>query len=305
MTGETLALVLLAAAKWITDLGIVWLVGVCAFRMISGPADDAGGPMEPPSVDRRLVRQAGCALAVLIVAAGARLYAQTWSSFGLDEPITGELARLVAGQTRWGGRWTWQVIAVGAAVPMAALVMARVPGGWLLLGAATLGVVGTAPMTGHALAHAGGPLRPMLLQILHLLAAGVWLGALFVLLSAGLGRPGASDGAAVARLVHRYSPVALTAAAVLAATGVLTAVLYVDHIPQLWQTGYGRVLLLKTGLFGLTAGLGAFNWRWVRPQLTAAGGPGRLRRSGAAELVAAAVVLAVTAWLVHLPMPHE
>ena len=98
MTGETLALVLLAAAKWITDLGIVWLVGVCAFRMISGPADDAGGPMEPPSVDRRLVRQAGCALAVLIVAAGARLYAQTWSSFGLDEPITGELARLVAGR---------------------------------------------------------------------------------------------------------------------------------------------------------------------------------------------------------------
>ena len=272
MTGETFALVLLAAAKWITDRGIVWLVGVCAFRMIPSPADDAGGPMEPPNVDRRLVRHAGCALAVLIVAAGARLYAQTWSSFGLDEPITGELVRLVAGQTRWGGRWTWQVLAVGAAVPMAALAMARVTGGWLLLGAATLGVVSTAPMTGHALAHAGGPFRPMLLQILHLLAAGVWLGALFVLLSAGLGRSGTSDGAAVARL---------------------------------WQTGYGRVLLLKTGLFGLTAGLGAFNWRWVRPQLTAAGGPDRLRRSGATELVAAAVVLAATAWLVHLPMPHE
>ena len=304
MTGETQALILLAAAKWITDLGIVWLVGACAFQMISGLSDGAGGVAGPPSLDRRLVRHAGCALAVLIAASGARLYAQTWSSFGLDEPITGELVRLVAGQTRWGGRWTWQVLAAGAAVPMAALVMARVRYGWVLLGAATLGVVGTAPMTGHALAHAGGPLRPMVLQSLHLLAAGAWLGTLFVLLSTGVGSR-VSGGAALARLVERFSPVALIAAAVLAATGVLTAVLYVDHVPQLWQTGYGRVLMLKSGLFGLTAGLGAFNWRRVRPQLTTAGGADRLRRSGTAELVTAAVVLAVTAWLVHLPMPHQ
>ena len=67
---------------------------------------------------------------------------------------------------------------------------------------------------------------------------------------------------------------ALTAAAVLAATGALTAVLYVDHIPQLWQTGYGRVLLLKIRAVRVDRGdLGAFNWRWVRPATDGGGRP--------------------------------
>ena len=81
--------------------------------------------------------------------------------------------------------------------------------------------------------------------------------------------------------------------------------LYVDEMRQLWETTYGRALLTKTGLFGVTAVLGAYNWRRVRPRVGAAGGVARLRRSGTAELVVGATVLAVTAWLVHLPMPHE
>jgi putative copper export protein len=86
---------------------------------------------------------------------------------------------------------------------------------------------------------------------------------------------------------------------------VWTAVLYVDEIPQLWETLYGRALLLKVGLFGVTAVLGAYNWRRVRPALTSPGGVARLRRSSTLELLVALTVLAVTAWLVHLPMPHE
>jgi putative copper export protein len=311
MTGEAYALLLLVLAKWITDVGIVWLVGACALRAITaviarrGDRGDAGSA---PDLDRGLVRHAGLALGLLLVATAARLYAQTYASFGLDEAVTGELLRLVAEETRWGGRWMWQGAAVVVAAPMVVLVMGQVRLGWWLLGAATLIVVGTAPLTGHAIAYSGGAVVPMALQVGHLLAAGVWLGSLLALVAVALPRLGSGEGdhgLVVARLVDRFSPVALTAAALLAGTGVWTAVLYVDEIPQLWETLYGRALLLKVGLFGVTAALGAYNWRRVRPALTSTGGVARLRRSSRLELLVALTVLAVTAWLVHLPMPHE
>ncbi len=306
MAGETYALVLLSAAKWITDLGVVWLVGVFAFRVVAGPG--GASDVDSGELDRRLTCHAGLALALLFVAAAARLYAQTYSSFGLDEPVTGDLLRLVAEQTRWGGRWIWQSAAVVVGAPAVAMVAARVRWGWQLLGAAALAIVATAPMTGHALAYAGGAVIPMALQIGHLLAAGIWLGALGMLLSVGLqslGGESGGDGAALSQLVDRFSPVALTAAVTLAGTGAWTAFLYVDEIPQLWETVYGRVLLLKTGFVAATAALGAYNWKRVRPLLGTGGGADRLRRSGTAELLVALVLLAVTAWLVHLPIPHE
>ncbi len=58
--------------------------------------------------------------------------------------------------------------------------------------------------------------------------------------------------------------------------------------------------------FGVVAGIGLFNWRWVRPALTAASrgeAADLLLRSACLELIVAAVVLALTAALVALPMP--
>lgn len=306
MAGDTYALTLLSGAKWLADVAIVWLIGVGAYRFVVAVTP----PGDVRALDIMLIRQAGLALALLVVATAGRLYAQTYSSFGLDEPITGELVRLVAEQTRWGGRWQMQVAAVALAVPATALVAVKSGARWTwwVLGATVLAIVGVAPTTGHAFAYDGGVVLPMALQTGHLLAAGVWLGTLLVLLSVGLSSARSAAGedvTAVSSLVDRFSPVALTAAIVLGATGALTAFLYVDEIPQLWETSYGRVLLLKSGLFGLTAALGAYNWRRVRPGIAGPGGVTRLQRFGTAELLVAAVLLLVTAWLVHLPMPHE
>jgi len=311
MHGETYALTLLATAKWITDLGVMWLTGVCVFRGVFERR--AFGFGSGSAVDCQLARHAGLALVVLVVGTLARLYAQTYSSFGLDEPVTGELLRLVAEQTRWGGRWVAQGAAVIVAAVMAALVQARCRSSWWLLAAATLVVVATMPMTGHAFAYVDGVLWPMVLQVGHLCAAGAWIGSLFMLLMVGLrqarlasaGEEDIGGGALISAIADRFSPVALTAAGTLAATGLLTAILYVEESSQLWRTSYGRLLLVKTGLFGVTAMLGAYNWRKVRPLLTRPGGVRRFRYSATAELLAAAAVLAVTAWLVHLPMPHE
>ena len=307
MAGETYALVLLSAAKWLTDLGIVWLVGVSGFRLLTRPGWP-GFSRDLVDLEGRLARYAGLALLLLVAATVARLYAQTYASFGLDEPVTGELLRVVSTQTRWGDRWMMQ----GAAVVLSALawvlVVLRVSRSWLLFGAATLVVVGTTPLTGHAMGYSGGVLLPMVLQSAHLLAAGVWIGTLFVLLSAGLrsmASYGPRQGLVLAPLVDRFSPVALTAAGTLAGTGAVTAFLYVDEAQQLWPTVYGRALLAKLTLFGVAASLGAYNWKRVRPGIPSPGGTERLRRSGTAELLVVVVLLAVTAWLVHLPMPHE
>ena len=307
MAGETYALVLLSAAKWLTDLGIVWLVGVSCLRLLAR----SGGPgfsRDVVDLEGRLVRHVGLALSLLVAATVARLYAQTYASFGLDEPVTGELLRLVSTQTRWGDRWMMQGAAVVLSALAGVLVTLRVGRSWLLLGAATLVVIGTTPMTGHAMGYSGGVLLPMVLQIAHLLAAGAWIGTLFVLLSTGfrsMASYGPKHGLVVAPLVDRFSPVALPAAGTLAGTGAVTAFLYIDEVQQLWQTVYGRALMAKIVLFGVAVLLGAYNWKRVRPVISSPGGVDRLRWSGAAELLVVVVLLAVTAWLVHLPMPHE
>jgi copper transport protein len=82
----------------------------------------------------------------------------------------------------------------------------------------------------------------------------------------------------------------------------VSAVLHLDALNQLWTTGYGRTLLLKIGTVALVAAVGAWNWRAVRPRLSATG-PGPLRRSAPLELLAAAIVLALTAVLVATPTP--
>ena len=311
MSDEIYAVTLLAIAKWFTNAGVFWLVGVCVFRIVLD--ERASNTALRRESEYQLIRHGLWALVVLALATFARLYAQTYSSFGLDEPVTAELLWLVADQTRWGGRWTVQLAAVGFASAVMALVVSRCRWGWRLLAVAAVGVVGTIPMTGHAYAYIGGFIGAMSLQVGHLLAAGVWIGTLSLLVLIGLrqlfqspvGQGNVGLGVLMIRTVDRFSPVALVAAGVLTLTGVLTAVLYVDDFEQLWETPYGRLLLAKMGLFGVTAGLGAYNWRMVRPKLAEPGGAKRLRYSATAELLVAATVLALTAWLVHLPMPHE
>ena len=311
MPGEALQLILLAIGKWLTYLGLLSFIGACAFKLVAASAvsDRSDRDAFTEQLARRLVRHLAIAAGILVLAAFLRLYAQTYSAFGLDEPITGQLMRLVALETRWGPRWFAQLTAVIGAGAAVLIVLARARVGWWSAGAAAIGLAATLPLTGHALAHPGGAAWPLLLQTVHLLAAGIWLGCLLAIVVTGLpaaqAGSGEGDGQQVSAWVGVFSPVALVAVPTLIVTGLLTSFLYVGEFSQLWQTAYGRTLLAKGGLFATTAAVGAYNWRRVKPTLAAPGGTTRLRRAGRIELLLGAVVLAVTALLVHLPMPHE
>lgn len=147
---------------------------------------------------------------------------------------------------------------------------------------------------GHALARS--PLVSIPAKSVHLGAAAAWLGGLVRLAAAD------PDGAGFPRLARRASSVALIAVAVIAATGILQAALLLPDLLALWGSGYGRLVLAKTGGLAALVALGAFHRFRLLPRLDAGGAPA-LRRSVRREILVFAVVLLVAAWLAQVPPP--
>ncbi len=303
MDGEAFAIVLLAGARVVTYVGLIGLTGAVTVRWLL-PCGSGAERRPAPDAERRLAALAAGAGSILLVGTAARLYAQTWSVFGLDEPVTLELVRVVGFDSRWGGRWQPQAAcAVLAAVAAAGWSWWPRTGGWIAA-AATAGLWVMLPLTGHA-ASFDTPI-PWGAQVVHGIGAGVWIGALAAVVAVAFRFAAAPAGhRRIADLVQRFSPLAVVAVAGLASSGAVLAVLYVGALADLRTTGYGRVLLLKIGLFLATGAVGAYNWRRVTPRLGDPAGTRALLRSARVELALAAAVLLVTAVLVHLAMPRE
>lgn len=306
MSGEALALTYLALAKWVTYLGLIGLTGAVVTRRIVLP--HAG---DEPAVQRRtddtLRGIAIVAGVVAVLGAITRLYAQTYSVFGLDEPVTAELIYVVGVESRWARSFQPHAgLTVVAAA--AALAIPRWPtAAWRVVLAATVLLWVTLPLTGHAMSW--GMLDShylWMLQIGHGLGAGLWIGTLAAILVIASPLGHGTDGhRRFAELIDRFSPVAIRAVGLLLITGGLTAWFYIDALGQLVATPYGRVLLLKVGLVLATGAIGAYNWRRMTPRLGGAEGTAALVRSGRLEVACALLLLAATAVLVHLATPYE
>src|SRR5690606_33707681 len=136
---------------------------------------------------------------------------------------------------------------------------------------------------------------------LHLLAAAFWVGALWPLLVVLRAEPPVT----AARVLRRFSRLAVAAVGGLVAAGLAIAAVQTGTVTALFGTGYGRLLLAK---LGLVAGLLliAANNKWRLTPALAAGDAGaalRLRRAIRAEIGVAVAVLAVTAVLAQTPPP--
>jgi putative copper export protein len=144
----------------------------------------------------------------------------------------------------------------------------------------------------------------------HELAAGLWIGTLFMLIAVGIApalrAPLSAErrGALAARLVNGFSPLALGSAALLATFGVITAWRHLKKIEALWTTPYGYTLIAKLCVVACVLAFGAWNWRRQKPRLGSEAGAIALRRSATAELALAGVVLLITSVLVSLPAPE-
>jgi putative copper export protein len=150
-----------------------------------------------------------------------------------------------------------------------------------------------------------------LVNPIHRLAAGLWIGTLFMLVVVGLvpllRHEELRDrrGAIAADMVNRFSPLALSMGGVVLVLGAITAWRHLPVISDLWTTPYGYALLVKLALVATVFGLGAFNWRRQRPTLGSESAAISLKRSARHELTVAALVLVATAILVSLPSPPK
>jgi len=123
---------------------------------------------------------------------------------------------------------------------------------WLLLG--SLGLVGHAVMRAGAL----GWLN-RLSHVIHLLAAGFWLGSLVPLIAClrSMTDPAISTNASVA--LRRFSGLGHVAVATVLATGVINTWLVLGRLPINFSSLYQAMLLAKTCLVAIMLGLALIN----------------------------------------------
>jgi copper resistance protein D len=158
--------------------------------------------------------------------------------------------------------------------------------------------------------HAAGGLGPEAIvhpaaDVLHLIAAAAWVGALAplaILLAVTGHAPDELDMARAA--TSRFSLLGMAAVAMLLATGIVNSWYLVGSVDALLNTHYGKLLLLKLALFLGMVGIAAFNWSQLTPALAqnnsvaaAQEARRRLCRNAAIETVAGAAIIAIIAVL--------
>jgi copper resistance protein D len=141
-------------------------------------------------------------------------------------------------------------------------------------------------------------------DMLHLCAAGFWIGGL-VPLTVFFARVRASLGETAARVVRRFSALSLCCVSVLVVTGISNSWLLVGSIHALFTTPYGWLLLVKLTLFAILVGFGALNCFLLKAKLQkAAADPdllAQLRRNVICEACLGLAVLAIVACLGATP----
>jgi copper transport protein len=149
-----------------------------------------------------------------------------------------------------------------------------------------------------------------LVNPMHEMAAGLWIGTLFMVLVAGISAVlrdepvGERRGAIIADMVNGFSPLALASGALVVVFGVWTAWRHLHTLDALWTTPYGLTLCVKLVLVACVFALGAWNWRRQRPTLGSEPAAVAIRRSSRAELTVAALVVLVTSVLLVIPAPR-
>ena len=254
----------------LTVIGLRWLQFASAVVALGLPLFRAYGLSEPgPQSARRVTVIAGLLLAV---AALGGLLAQTAMMAGGWEAGLDPMALSYVVQSTSLG--TAHVVRAGLALlGVAALLMGRGRrSGQAVAAIAFAGAVASFAWSGHGAASEGPVgLLHLAADIVHALAASVWLGALagFCLM---LIRPATRDVAAAARSLTGFASIGTVAVAVLVITGLINAAFLVgaDGIGRVPGSTWGLLLIAKLALFAVMVGLAAHNRFTLTPALSRA-----------------------------------
>lgn len=303
-------------ARWLHLASSVFLVGGAALLLIASPSGR-------PTARRWEAWMLTACRVLVLVALGSAVGTVAYQTVVLEGRATAALepASILRVLTRTQGGTVW-LVRGGLLVLLAAFLAVRAEvrdrtdwralrGQVALLGLVALGLVAAA---GHAAAVEPGTAAALAADVVHLAAAGLWVGGLpaLALLLWLAARPAGADARPYAVLAaRRFSRTALALVGALAVSGLWSAWLQVASIAGLLGTRHGKLLLLKLVIFAAMLVLASLNRR-VMPALAGEaatiGRPAmrRLSRLVAAEAALALLVLAVVAAMtVTPPARHE
>ena len=319
------------SARFLELVALGGLIGLLAFRWlvwapVLGRGSRGGGGEGRQAVliwGRDLFWMAFGVLAILAMVAEAYLLlVQSASVLGTD--VTSAIhdrtgISEVLGNTRFGSLLQlragilFAVFALAAALFINEYGSARAPKaarpghgalGDGLLGVSLLVAMGVVAAQGHP-GVAAYPLLETGVQLVHLAGAAVWIAglALIAAVFARVPRIAPADGPALAaRLLARFSRVALAVVALVVLTGVVRSVSELSDPSELWSTDYGRSILYKLLLLCPIALLALFNRRIVvalrHVQRPNAATLRLVRRTAGAELALSIGIVVVASVLV-------
>lgn len=290
------------------DLMIVFgtpLFGVYAFR--------AGASV----FSRRYGRVVWAAAIAGVALSGLGLVETAKSMTGAAEyaELNGHVFGMIVTTTAVGAAWIVRMVALAAWLVMAFALRRRSTCQGIGVAACGAVALATVAWAGHGAMDDG--LRATLhlaTDVAHLLAAGMWVGALvgFVLLSSAERAISPQTVQMLSHAASGFAPIGTGIVATLAMTGVINYLLIVGPTTSaLFTTPYGGLLLAKLALFAVMLGLAAVNRYRLSPQLAAAVQAGdyaraveTLRSGLLTETSLAVLILALVAWLgVLSPLP--
>jgi copper transport protein len=318
-TSESAATSTLLVARWITFLSVMSAIGLFVLRMlIARPLIRRVRDTELRWVSIAFAVAAGVALVaipVYLLLATAKFALR--SVFAIDAIVP--LIRVSAfgrGLVDLELCFALFVVAALAAIwvdrpdrPQRSIAELLSLVGALVAAAAVLVVPGLA---GHA-AETSPRGWSLAFDWFHLVTGSIWIGGLIGLLVLWRSLPAARRVAGLIVCVPRFSNVAFVSVNVLIASGVAAAVIHLPTLASLWQTSYGKTILVKAALLFAAMMIAAVNLLRTKPRLAASehlrelGKPTSvlLRRLVAAEVVIVSAAIFAAALLSSLPPPSK
>ena len=310
---ETATTTRLLISRWVAFLSLLTALGLFVLRsLIARPVVRAvrGCSLRPLTIAFGVaVAAALVAIPVYVLLATAQFTLRSWwdlggilpaarsSGFGrdfLDLELVLALFAVAAGIALWVDRPEREQRSV---VELLALPSALAAGASTLLLPALAGHAGQKSPRGLSLP----------LDAAHLGAAGIWLGGLIGIVIFWLTVGRAARAAALALVVPRFSLVAFGSVLLLIGTGIGQSLLELPTLATLWQTSYGKALLVKIALLAAALLLAAVNLARTKPRLQAgdADAPLLLRRLVQGEILFVAAALFAAGVLASLPPPSS
>jgi copper transport protein len=318
-TSETAATPRLVAARWVAFLSVMAAIGVFVLRtLVARPLVSrvSGTRLRAATI----AFAAACALALVAIPVYALLSTAEFalrsfwtfgalfpllrkSAFGrswLDLEVVFALFAFAAAVAIWLDRPERKVRSTAGIVALA---------GALGAAAAALVIPGIA---GHA-----GQTSPRALSLTldwaHLAAGSIWIGGLIGLLVIATTLPAARRVAGLVVSVPRFSNVAFGSVLVLIGAGIGQSLQHLPTLASLWQTAYGKALLVKIALLGLALLLASVNLLRTVPRFKASAGRPELgtsasillRRLVAGETLLVAGAILAAAVLSSLAPPSK